>query len=76
MYPRAQEISTTKLVWIENDAFAGWRCADCSWIFQPSRRIKGATFEELKENFRKELFNDFDAHVCVRYQRAKSAATA
>jgi hypothetical protein len=24
MYPRAQEISTTKLLWIENDVFAGW----------------------------------------------------
>jgi rubredoxin len=73
MYSRAQVISNSKLLWIENDTFAGWRCADCAWVFQPSTRITGATFEELKENFRSQLSNDFDSHVCVRRQKAKSA---
>jgi hypothetical protein len=60
----SQEVSLRHLRWVETESVKGWGCAHCSWIFHPPEAMTGKTIDEMKSNFKNELFQAFDSHRC------------
>jgi hypothetical protein len=52
-----------------------WGCSDCAWLFIPSPGPPvGRTFEEMKDNFRRERDSAFARHNCRKYPRLEKCA--
>jgi hypothetical protein len=66
------ETPSRKLVWSEGKTFIGWGCSECAWVFHPSGPPIGSTMDQMKEHFKEQLDQEFEAHVCTRYQQAKA----
>ena len=62
-----------KLIWTQRTSIEGWGCSECAWVFHPSGRPVGDTFEEMKRNFRKQLAEEFASHACADHARSKAA---
>jgi hypothetical protein len=71
----AQESIFLKLVWIESQSFAGWGCAECGWVFNPSGPPIGKSLDDMREHFQAQLSKQFRSHACVSRSRARAAAS-
>jgi hypothetical protein len=60
-----QEGTPRRLVWIETQNFAGWRCSECDWVFRPAGPPIGKNLNEMKANFLKQLIEKFTIHTCL-----------
>jgi hypothetical protein len=58
-----------KLEWIERQNFQGYGCADCSWKFNPSGALIGASLDEMKRKYEAERDKEFTAHDCAKHPR-------
>ena len=76
MFTPGQESSSRKVIWIEESSLAGWGCSECAWVFHSSGPPIGSTLEEMKQNFRIQLDEQFASHDCAEYVRVKAAASA
>jgi hypothetical protein len=54
-----------KLVWVERQAFQGWACSECAWVFNPSGTPTGKSLDEMKQNYEKQRDKEFTSHVCA-----------
>jgi hypothetical protein len=61
-----------KPVWIEEQFFRGFGCAECGWRFNPSGAPIGTSFDEVMRNFELQRDKEFTLHVCADHPRAKS----
>ena len=59
-----------KLVWIEGQAFEGFGCSECSWVFEPPGALVGKSLDEVKQKYEVQRDKEFAAHVCVKPSRA------
>jgi len=60
-----------KLVWIENQNFAGFGCSKCNWVFKPPRRrVGGGSLHEMKRKYEARRDKKFAAHVCAEHRSA------
>ena len=75
MHHKGQEGSSRRLVWVEGLSVAGWGCAECAWVFTPSRSClpTDKTFHELELVLQTQLFEDFASHTCTEHSRIKVA---
>jgi hypothetical protein len=60
-----------KLVWIENQNFQGFGCAECNWVFKPSGVLVGESLDKMKQKYEAQRDKEFAAHVCVKHPRAR-----
>jgi hypothetical protein len=60
-----------KLVWIEQERFAGWGCSECAWRFNPSNGPVSKSFDEMVERFELQRDEEYRLHVCADHPRAK-----
>lgn len=59
-----------KLVWVERQAFQGWACSECAWVFNPLGTPSGKSLDEMKENYERQRDKEFKSHVCAEHPRA------
>jgi hypothetical protein len=62
-----------KLVWIENENLAGFRCSECNWIFKAPGPLVRESLDEMKQKYEAQRDKEFAAHVCVKHPRARSS---
>jgi hypothetical protein len=62
---------TRKLVWVEQQRFRGWGCAECAWVFNPSGAPTGKSLDEAKRNFELQRDKEFTLHVCADHPKTK-----
>jgi len=60
-----------KMIWIETAHSAGWACSECVWAFNPWGPPRGASLDEMKQNFELQRDKEFVSHVCARHPRTK-----
>ena len=64
-----------KLVWVEGQAFEGFGCSECNWVFNPPGALVGESLNEMKQKYEAQRDNEFAAHVCVKPPRASRPKT-
>ncbi len=64
-----------KLVWIEGQAFQGFGCSECNWVFRPSDTLARESLDEMKQKFEAQCDKEFAAHICVKHPRATGPKT-
>jgi hypothetical protein len=64
-----------KLVWVESQAFEGFGCSECNWVFNPPGALVGESLNEMKQKYEAQRDNEFAAHVCVKPPRASRPKT-
>jgi len=67
----AVEPKRRKMVWTERPNFQGWACTECAWIFNPTGALVGESIDQMKANYELQRDEEFAAHVCGAYPRAK-----
>jgi len=60
-----------KLKWVEEQCFHGWRCSECTWVFNASGPPSGHSLYEMMENYRQLRDEEFADHICVEKPRRK-----
>jgi rubredoxin len=70
---KGQESSSRKLVWVEGLRVAGWGCSECAWVFNPSGPPIGRSLDEITRKIQAQLSQEFAAHDCAEFPRAKGA---
>jgi hypothetical protein len=60
-----------KLVWIEEQLFAGWGCSECAWVFNPTGAPSGKSLDEMKLKYEQGREKKFAAHVCAEHPRTR-----
>jgi hypothetical protein len=51
-----------KVVWVEGESFEGWGCSECTWVFNPSGPPVGESLDEMTQNLRAQLSEEFASH--------------
>lgn len=59
------------MIWIKSVAIEGWACSECAWKFSPSGPPRGASLDEMKQNFARQRDGEFASHVCAQHSRTK-----
>jgi hypothetical protein len=70
MHHRSQETSIRTLVWVEGLS-VGWGCSECAWVFEFSGPPIGRSLDEITRKFQVQLSQEFAAHDCAEFPRAK-----
>jgi hypothetical protein len=60
-----------KLKWIDEPAFQGWGCSECAWVFNPTGWPTGASIDEMKEDYERQRYKNWAAHVCAEHPRPR-----
>ena len=71
-----QERPSRKVVWVETQSSAAWRCPECAWVFNPSGPPIGNTLEEMKRNFQMQLSEEFASHDCAEHPRVRAGTAS
>jgi rubredoxin len=74
MLHNGQENPSRQLITINRRSFEGWSCSNCEWIFRPSGPPVGKSLDEMKQNYQRQLSQEFAAHACSNHKRAKVAS--
>jgi hypothetical protein len=59
------------MIWVKSVVSEGWACSECAWKFNPSGPPRGASLDEMKQNFSRQRDSEFASHVCARHSRTK-----
>jgi hypothetical protein len=74
MNRRGQESSSRKLVWVEGQGDNGSEgCSECAWVFIPPSSPVSGLLSEWVLNVDVQLSEQFGAHDCAEYPKAKVA---
>jgi hypothetical protein len=63
--------SPRKFVWVDEEAFKGWGCSECDWVFNPSEPPIGKSLDEIKRNVEMQFTREFASHACAERPRVK-----
>ena len=72
MLHEGEESSSRKLVRIEGQSFEGWGCSECAWVFNPSGPPVGESLDEMTQNFKVQLSEEFASHDCAHVTRRRA----
>lgn len=73
MLQEGAESSSRQLVHIERQSFRGWGCSECAWMFHPHDPPVGKSLDEMKQNFKMQLSEEFASHACAENPKVKVA---
>jgi hypothetical protein len=62
-----------RMIWIEIERMETWACSECAWAFSPAGPPRGASLDEMKQNYEHQRDKEFASHVCAEHPRTKGA---
>jgi hypothetical protein len=68
---KGQEPYSRTLAWVKERSV--WGCSECAWAFNPADPPAGRSLDDMIRYFQARLSEQFAAHLCVEYPRAKGA---
>jgi len=60
-----------QMIRVKSVGSEGWACSECAWKFSPSGPPRGASLDEMKQNFERQRDSEFASHVCARHPRTR-----
>jgi len=63
-----------KMIWVKSTCYEGWACSECAWKFNPVGPPRGASLDEMKQNFAGQRDSEFASHLCARHPATKGQA--
>jgi rubredoxin len=73
---RVQGRAMKRMIWVKSAHSEVWACSECAWVFNPSGPPRGASLNEMKQNFERQRDKEFASHVCAQHPRTKSQEAA
>jgi hypothetical protein len=58
-----------RLVWIKNEAFQGFGCSECRWVFNPAGPLVGKSLDKMKLDYEADRDKEFATHVCASFPK-------